>query len=391
MSIDIENYILKKDICGALEQCIREKQYNFGLLLGKIWMYNNKIETDNKIKSLLNELEDNIDESSTEEIKKPDKITSSVIISSNSNNNIDDKIRVLCICNWTSSIYLCQFYNRMSKGNFTWNNIRIVSEEPCDYYVIINSPNSPQIDTDISSTYPKEKTILFRMEPNMQYNNQMWKQWSNPNKDHFLFAGFHEEHYNNIEWHLSLTYNQLMSCEIIKDSTLNFSISTIISNKYSDIGHKKRIDFLKFLDTKDDIILHVFGTNNHNWKHYKGVLPDKEKDNGLLPYKYTFNAENNVIHNYFTEKIVDGILSECLTVYFGCPNLSEYINNQAFVKLELEDFEKDYNTLKKMYFENWWSQRIHIIKQEKRKILNELHFFPRLEKIINKNLELNKL
>ena len=32
--------------------------------------------------------------------------------------------------------------------------------------------------------------------------------------------------------------------------------------------------------------------------------------------------------------------------------------------------------------EDWWSQRINIIRREKEKVINELGFFPNLAKII---------
>ena len=38
----------------------------------------------------------------------------------------DKKIRVLLLCNWCSSKELCDIWNKMSKGNYSWNNIKIV-------------------------------------------------------------------------------------------------------------------------------------------------------------------------------------------------------------------------------------------------------------------------
>ena len=92
--------------------------------------------------------------------------------------------------------------------------------------------------------------------------------------------------------------------------------------------------------------------------------------------------ENFSIKNYYTEKLIDGILSETLVFYSGCPNVKDYIDERAFVYLELIDFEKDYETVKKAIREDLWSQRIGYIRDAKQKILNELQFFPRLEKII---------
>ena len=111
----------------------------------------------------------------------------------------------------------------------------------------------------------------------------------------------------------------------------------------------------------------------------------KKKENGLFPYYYTFNAENNKIHNYFTEKLVDGILSECLTIYWGCPNINEYINNDSIVYLELKDFEKDYIKVKEILDGFEWENRISSIKKDKDKLLDEMQLFPRLSNIINEN------
>jgi hypothetical protein len=48
----------------------------------------------------------------------------------------------------------------------------------------------------------------------------------------------------------------------------------------------------------------------------------------------------------------------------------------------MNNFEKSYQIIKKAIKEDWWSQRIDIIRKEKQKILNELAFFPTLHKII---------
>jgi hypothetical protein len=78
-------------------------------------------------------------------------------------------------------------------------------------------------------------------------------------------------------------------------------------------------------------------------------------------------------------------LCESLVFYYGCPNVSTYINPLAYVELDITDFEKCYQTIKTALEEDWWSQRIDIIRQEKQKILNEMAFFPRIEKIFKQH------
>ena len=51
--------------------------------------------------------------------------------------------------------------------------------------------------------------------------------------------------------------------------------------------------------------------------------------------------------------------------------------------LNQSTFEESLKIVKQAIEEDWWSQRIDIIKREKHKILNELGFFPTLNKLIN--------
>ena len=97
--------------------------------------------------------------------------------------------------------------------------------------------------------------------------------------------------------------------------------------------------------------------------------------------------ENNFEKNYITEKLWEPILCETLVFYYGCPNVADYIDPRAFVLLDINDFERSYQIIKQALKEDWWSQRIEFIRKEKRKILDELAFFPTIEKIITRNIK----
>ena len=132
-------------------------------------------------------------------------------------------------------------------------------------------------------------------------------------------------------------------------------------------------------------IIDVWGQQNyHGFKNYMGGLgEDDNKFNVYANYKYCFSAENNMETNYATEKIWEPILCESLCFYWGCPNLEEYIDAGAFVRLPIEDPSAALQIIQQAIAEDWWSQRIGVIKQMKEKILNELGFFPLLKSIIN--------
>ena len=305
-----------------------------------------------------------------------------------SKTNSDGNIRVKMLCNWCSSEQLCKEWSNMCEEGFRWKNFELVwtnVKEDIDYYVIINSPPN-------DAYFEPDKTIVFQMEPwvtdaNKRWGVKSWGKWAEPEPTDFLeVRGRKTEYHNNAFWQLELTLNDLNNSILFEKNKENI-ISSICSSKYFDEGHIERIDFLKFLEQKGDIALDIYNQdNNHAFKNYRGPLsPYVDKSKGIKPYKYYFMVENNYERNFITEKIWEPILCETLVFYYGCPNVTDYINKDAFVLLDMTDFEKSYQTIKQAICEDWWSQRIEIIRKEKQKILNKLAFFPTIKNIIMKH------
>ena len=164
-------------------------------------------------------------------------------------------------------------------------------------------------------------------------------------------------------------------------SDLDLPLSTIQSSRYSDPGQILRIDFLKYLES-NGMTVDVYGSNDHGWKNYKGSLPYQKKDAGLLPYKYTFAAENNAIENYVTEKLVDAIVSECLCFYWGCPNVEDWIDSDAYIVLDLDDFEGSMKIIQDAIASDEWTHRIGSIRKTKHHLITELGMVPRMERLL---------
>jgi hypothetical protein len=303
---------------------------------------------------------------------------------------LDKKIHVKLLCNWQYSENLCNEWNPMSKGNYTWNNIKVTANDDyADYYIIINKPLHE------NDKYKPEKTIIFQMEPrcnnlNQSWGVKTWGEWADPDPNKFLQVRTHDNFYNNCSWQLTKTFEELSRNN---DSKIYNYLSTICSSKYFDPGHIKRIDFLKYFESRaDSIKIDIYGSDNsHNFNNYRVQLSNEEKSNGLFPYKYYFMAENNSEYNYITEKIWEPLICECLCFYWGAPNLNTYINPLAFIRLDLDNFEESYNIIKNAINNDLYSQRIEIIRQEKYKILNYYNFFPTIERIITMDMWKNNI
>ena len=285
---------------------------------------------------------------------------------------ISQKKQIKMLCNWCSSEQLCKEWSNMCENKFYWKNLNLTWEnENIDYYVIVNYPCD-------NSYYDPKKTIVFQMEPwvydkNKNWGVKTWGQWAEPDENKFMHVHSHKKYLNNVQWLFDIPKN-------IPENRQNKIIS-ILSLKNFDDGHVKRINLIKYLEDNNSNFIDIYGRKNyHNLKNYKGTTEDNNK---YKDYKYCLNVENNSEYNYATEKIWEPILSEMLCFYWGCPNLEEHIDSNAFVRLDMDNFEESLKIIQKAIEEDWWSQRIDSIRKMKEKILNELAFFPTLEKIIN--------
>jgi GR25 family glycosyltransferase involved in LPS biosynthesis len=289
-------------------------------------------------------------------------------------------IRIKMLCNWCSSEDLCKEWLKMTKGNYKWNHLEITwTDTDIDYYVIINKPA-------FGEKYEPEKTIVYHMEPwcynsDQNWGVKTWGEWSNPDPRKFMQVRSHNLFVNNVFWQVNMTYKELKNTSISNLKTYNI-VSSVCTSKYFDPGHKKRIDFLKYLECKN-FPIHIYNEDNDiGFKSYKGkARPSIDKEKAIVPYKYYFMCENNVEPNFITEKLWEPILCESLCFYWGCPNVNEIVDPMAFVQLDMDHFEGSYSIMKEAIEMNLWETRLPYIKAAKQKIL-EQSFFPTLEKIL---------
>lgn len=285
-------------------------------------------------------------------------------------------INIKLIFSWDDRGEMREIWNRMCpKGDYRWNNLYMLpedSKDEADYYVIVGHPRP-------GAHYIPHKTIIIQMEPTPHLDPA----WIDLDPGGWFYVFDTRNHRNSIEWHLGWTYSQLMSTPVTKSKIL----SSVTSAKQYLEGHRKRYTFLGLLDANFSDIFDLYGRDKIDVGTYRGELPRCAKEDGLMPYKYTFAAENYWQSGYFTEKIVDAILSECLCFYWGCPNLPTWIDPRAFIRIDLDQPEEGIQIIRESIRTHEWEARIEIIRAEKRKILNHLQIFPTLERIITERRE----
>lgn len=248
-----------------------------------------------------------------------------------------------------------------------YHNIQINLKDP-DYYVIINHP----FYNNQKQNYDNKKTIYVHNEP--ESSRKSWEIWKS--KETFL--------YDNLTnwkiWDLNYNINNLLIKKIEKKEENKNKLTCVTTDLYFLEGHKLRLDFLPYLDKylpQYNIQPLIYGrkkTGLYDKLNLKNYLGDIEKrDDILFPYYYHFMAENTREKNYFTEKILDPILSETLCFYWGCPNIKNYLHEKSFINIDLEKPKESLEIIIKSIKNNEYEKRLKYIKESKKKILYELN------------------
>lgn len=154
------------------------------------------------------------------------------------------------------------------------------SIEEADVILVVNGAEAPHAD-DVHRN--KHKTIIAKMEPDDQHVE---------GESDYLDVWNVKNGLNTVYWFFPTSYSEIAQDIPPSRATKGDTVSIVLSSKYYFPGHKKRIDFVKYLEEHHpEIDLDIYGADNtFEFKNYKGHV--KDKSDALIPYKYHFNCEN---------------------------------------------------------------------------------------------------
>jgi hypothetical protein len=109
----------------------------------------------------------------------------------------------------------------------------------------------------------------------------------------------------------------------------------IATNRSSSHPHQlytARVNAIRYFEKFHPGELDLYGNRwqNFNFKSYKGPVIQKAK---VMPhYKFAICYENTrAVHGYITEKIFDCFVNRCVPVYWGAPNIDNYVPKQCYI------------------------------------------------------------
>ena len=126
----------------------------------------------------------------------------------------------------------------------------------------------------------------------------------------------------------------------------NKNISIIYSNKTDLEGHRLRHEVARHINGLD---LYGRGTSN----------PIDNKEESLLEYRYSIVIENSRAKGYFTEKLIDCLITGTIPIYWGCTNIQDFFDIRGiYIVNNLQDIKNIIDNLG----ENDYFNKIEYIK-----------------------------
>lgn len=265
---------------------------------------------------------------------------------------IKTMIKVKLHCNWIDDISLKNYFNQFSFNlDYTWKDMLLVDQN-YDYIVIFNHPQHNNFDPG--------RAILFQCEPS---STRKW--WKYENLDQYYYVVNTDKFFNFITPHVYVPYKDIM----IDRPPKNKIFGGIVSDFMSLEGHRLR---KKFIDNYLSQLKFYDHYGRGDWQKLPNFIgPCNNKYQCLSPYKYHFNIENSFENNYFTEKLIDAILAECLCFYDGCTNIKKFINPEAYIKININNPDEALAQIISAIDNKEYEKRIWAIRKAKHSLLTD--------------------
>jgi len=160
-----------------------------------------------------------------------------------------------------------------------------------------------------------------------------------------------------------------------------FKVSHLRGNLLKSYGHQIRWEIL---ERKNELkiptkFFDVYG-DRYNIEEAK-----KGKEEVFSDSMFGISIENFSHRGFFTEKILDCFLLKTIPIYWGCPNIGDFFNNEGIIKFgDVDDFIYITNQLT----EDYYNSKRDIIEENYQTALQYVNYE---QNIVNKITEIFKL
>jgi len=278
---------------------------------------------------------------------------------------------------------------RFLKNNYPQYIIK--HQFPPDYDSILLNDVNYKFD---SKTF---KIFIDSNEPEVCYMKEKEKDILQFSKFYNLILTTNPKILNTVPHSKLFLYGTTWLNKLNKDETYLGEIDPTFNG--FDLNKENTISFLKTNKSKDEIkIVPGYNLREKVWSiknkiklpvkfyysnvgpfnsdiKYDGTLPEDNKLN-LFKSKFSIIIENSQEINYFSEKLIDCLLTKTIPIYWGCPNICDYFDCNGFIlfsdenelidKINNIDIDSTYNSFLKFVDINFEKSKYYAINYSSR-------------------------
>lgn len=270
------------------------------------------------------------------------------------------------------------FYAQTPEGKGVYGDYKFEIDnecQECDYWVVWGNLKKPEKvkcrpDNVFYLTDESHEQRIF----NQEFLNQFAAIFT-PRNDVF-HSNVIKTHDLGI-WHFKKKFDSIKSMEL----PLKQKVISAVSSDFTWLpGHKKRFAFINQLIGHYKDKIDFYG---------RGINPINDKVDALLPYQYSIAVENSYLEDYFTEKLFECFLTFTVPIYYGCPNLNDYFDERAFIRIDIQDLSTSIDIIDDVMNHDSYIDRLKYVKEARAVYLNEYHVFSALTRKIEAYHQMN--
>jgi hypothetical protein len=159
---------------------------------------------------------------------------------------------------------------------------------------------------------------------------------------------------------------------------------------------EERVNVLKFFESKPSEEFEYYGFEAIvPTPLYRGQIPGhpvcNEKLEMLKKFRFCACFENTAVNGYITEKIFTCFAAACVPIYWGAPNVDQYIPKDCFIALQdFVSYEELYQYLKSITdgeYQTYLENISTYLNSEKAQLFSKENFNKTVQETLTENLE----
>lgn len=295
------------------------------------------------------------------------------------NNKIYYKNAIFNEHSWTGSPYLIAARKLLAKNNIKMDTIDLVFPNQTEREVYMDVPYPWKLKQWLRIIKNRKKNILFIIEPPIVNPFNHLKifhiffskvyTWNDDLIDNNKYFKYFFPRLNEKIKLKPIPFKNKKLLILMNSNLAPFLPFKLLSSQTREL-YTERIKAINFFNKyyPSDFCLYGKGWNkpqrfsikqrlfgHRKYQTYKGMFDEKDKYKILAKFKFCLCFENSSVTGYI-EKIIEYSNGECVPVYLGAQNITDFISNKCFIDArkfksykELSKFisnmdEKTYNT-----------------------------------------------